>query len=380
MKAIVRPLARAGLTVAAFASFGFAQSAYAVGTAANTTISNTATVNYTVGGVGQTPIESSPAGNTTPGTGNGAATTFVVDNRIDFTVTELSGGNTVVNPGQAGAVTAFRVTNTGNAPQGFALAAANETGTTVFTNTDNVDVTGLTVFVDSLTDGTIGVYDPGIDTAANINTLAADDDVVVFVVANVPVTTVNGDFANVSLTARAAVPGTNGATIAAETVGADDPNAVDIVFGDDGEDNSEADSDQYAVQSAALSVQKTSAVASDPFNGTDEPKAIPGATVEYTITLANGGAVSAAGVTIGDTLPANTTFVANAYNSGASNVSITVGAGSPTYCNAEAGGTDTNGDGCVINAGQLVVGSPALGTVATGAGNQVAVRFRVTIN
>lgn len=377
MKAIVRPLARAGLTVAAFASFGFAQSAYAVGTAANTTISNTATVNYTVGSVSQTPIESSPTGNTTPGTGNGAATTFVVDNRIDFTVTELSGGNTVVNPGQTGAVTAFTVANTGNAPQGFALTAANESGTVVFTNTDNTDVTALTVFVDSNGNG---AYEPGTDTATSIDTLPADGSVVVFVVANVPVTTSNGQFANVSLTAQAAVPGTNGATLATETVGADDPNAVDVVFGDDGEDNSEADSDQYAVQSAALSVQKTSAVASDPFNGTTNPKAIPGATVEYTITLANGGAVSAAGVTIGDTLPANTTFVANGYNAGASNVSITVGAGSPTFCNAEAGGTDTNADGCVINAGQLVVGAPALGTVATGAANQVAVRFRVTIN
>lgn len=377
MKAIVRPLARAGLTVAAFASLGFAQSAYAVGTAANTTISNTATVNYTVGGVGQTPIESSPTGNTTPGAGNGTATSFVVDNRIDFTVTELSGGNTVVNPGQTGAVTAFTVANTGNAPQGFALAAANESGTVVFTNTDDTDVTGLTVFVDSNGNG---VYDAGVDTAANINTLAADASVVVFVVANVPVTTSNGQFANVSLTAQAAVPGTNGATLATETVGPEDPNAVDTVFGDAGEDNSETDSDQYAVQSAALSVQKTSAVVSDPFNGTTDPKAIPGATVEYTITLANSGTVNAAGVSIGDTLPANTTFVANGYNAGASNVSITVGAGAPSFCNAEAGGTDTNGDGCVIAAGQLVVGSPALGTIVTGAGNQVAVRFRVTIN
>jgi uncharacterized repeat protein (TIGR01451 family) len=377
MKAIVRPLARAGLTVAAFASLGFAQSAYAVGTAANTTISNTATVNYTVGSVSQTPIESSPTGNTTPGTGNGAATTFVVDNRIDFTVTELSGGNTVVNPGETGAVTAFTVANTGNAPQGFALTAANETGTVVFGNTDNTDVTGFTTFVDSNGNG---VYDVGVDTATNINTLPADQSVVVFVVANVPVTTSNGQFANVSLTAQAAVPGTSGATLATETTGPEDPNAVDTVFGDDGENNSESSSDQYAVQSAALSVQKTSAVASDPINGTSNPKAIPGATVEYTITLANSGTVSAAGVTIGDTLPANTTFVANSYNSGASNVSITVGAGAPGFCFAEAGGTDTNGDGCVINAGQLVVGTPALGTVATGAANQVAVRFRVTIN
>jgi uncharacterized repeat protein (TIGR01451 family) len=363
--------------VAAFASFGFAQGAYAAGTAANTTISNTATVNYTVGGVGQTPIESSPAGNTTPGTGNGAATTFVVDNRIDFTVTELSGGNTVVNPGQVGAVTAFTVANTGNAAQGFALTAANETGSVLFGNTDNTDVTAPTVFVDSNSNG---VYDAGTDTASNIDTLPADGSVVVFVVATVPVTTSNGQFANVSLTARAAVPGTNGATIAAETVGPEDPNAVDTVFGDAGRDNSEAASDQYAVQSAALSVAKTSAVVSDPLNGVTNPKAIPGATIEYTITLTNSGVVNAAGVTIGDPLPANTTFVTDGYNSGNSNVSITVGADPSTFCNAEAGGTDTNADGCVISAGQLVVGSPALGSIATGAGSAVSVRFQVTIN
>jgi uncharacterized repeat protein (TIGR01451 family) len=246
----------------------------------------------------------------------------------------------------------------------------------VFGNIDTVDVTGLTVFVDSQISGTIGTYDPGIDTATSIDTLAADASVVVFVVANVPVETVNGDFANVSLTAQAAVPGTNGATIATETVGADDPNAVDTVFADDltTGDGIEVDSDQYAVASAALSVAKTSAVASDPINGTTDPKAIPGATVEYTITLTNLGAVPAAGVTIGDPLPTNTTLVA-----GSSNVSITVGTGpsaTTSTCTADA---DVS-DGCSVNAGQLVVGAPALGTVVTGAANQVAVRFQVTIN
>lgn len=378
MKAIARPLARAGLAVVALASVGLWQEAHAVGTAANTAINNTATVNYSVGGVGQTPIESSPAGNTTPGVGNGAATTFLVDNRIDFTVAELSGGNTTVNPGETGAVTAFTVTNTGNAPQGFALTAINETGTTLFGNLDNTDFPTLSVFVDANGNN---VYDPGTDTATAIDTLAADAaPVTVFIVATVPLTATNGQFANVQLTAQAAVPGTGGATLAAETVGPEDPNAVDVVFGDAGEDNSESASDQYAVQSAALTVQKTSAVISDPFNGTTDPKAIPAAVVEYTLTLTNNGVVSAQGVQVGDPLPANTTFVTGAYNGGAANVEITVGAGAPGYCLAEAGGTDTNADGCVVNAGQLVVGAPALGDIVAGAGNAVTVRFRVTIN
>ena len=48
---------------------------------------------------------------------------------------------------------------------------------------------------------------------------------------------------------------------------------------------------------------------------------------------------------------------------------------------AEAGGTDTNGDGCVRTAGgELSVSTAASATVASGAGNAVTVRFRVTID
>jgi hypothetical protein len=73
-------------------------------------------------------------------------------------------------------------------------------------------------------------------------------------------------------------------------------------------------------------------------------------------------------------------FATGGYNAGASDVSVTVGA-TTTYCVAEAGGTDTNGDGCVrTGGGALSVSTTASSTVATGAGNAVTVRFRVTIN
>jgi uncharacterized repeat protein (TIGR01451 family) len=120
-------------------------------------------------------------------------------------------------------------------------------------------------------------------------------------------------------------------------------------------------------------------VISDPFNGTTNPKAIPGATVEYAITLTNTGAQNASVVTITDPIPTNTTFVPAGYTGG-NNVEIQVGA-TVTRCLAEAGGTDSNADGCVRTAGNvLTVGSPALTSVATGAGNAVTMRFRVTIN
>lgn len=363
------------LLAAATVAAGAWQTAGAVGTAANTSIANQATVSYSVGGNAQTPIPSSPTGNSTPG--GGAPTSFVVDNRIDLTVTELSGGNTPVTPGQLNQVTAFTVTNTGNGSQGYQLTPTNLTGGAVFGNTDNADVANLRVFVDSNANGT---YDAGTDTATAIDTLAADANVVVFIVADIPVAAANGQFANVQLAARAAVPGTAGATLATETAGADTPGAVDTVFGDAARDATEVAADQYAISSAALTVAKTSAVVQDPHNGATNPKAIPGAFVEYAIAISNTGAAPATGIQINDPLPANTAFRSGAYNGAASDVSITVGAGPATFCVAEAGGTDTNTDGCYRTATDLVVGAPALTTVNVGAGGNVTVRFQVTIN
>lgn len=381
MKTLPHPLKKASLALVALGGFAALPQAYAAGTLASTSIDNRATVSYTVGTVAQTPIESSPTGNSTPGTGNGANTSFVVDNRIDLTVTELSGGTTVTSPGATGAVTAFRLTNTGNAAQAFQLSAAQLTGGTVFGNTDNTDVTNpLAVFVDANDNE---IYDAG-DTATAVSTLGADLDVVVFVVASVPLTVTNGQFASVRLTARAAVNG-DPTTLATETVGPESPGSVDVVFGDGAgagdaaENGAFAADDQYQIQSAALTIAKTSTVISDPFNGTTSPRAIPGAVIEYAITMTNTGVVSATGVTLVDPIPANTTFRTLEYNSAASDVSVTVGA-TTTFCVAEAGGTDTNGDGCVRTAGGLSISTPASSTVASGAANAVTVRFRVTIS
>lgn len=374
---------RAWLAAIALGSLGVMQSAYAVGTAASTSITNKATVNYTVGGVSQTPIESSPAGNTTAGVGAGTNTAFVVDNKVDLTVTELSGAATTVNPGQTNVVAEFRVTNTGNAAQAYQLAASNLAGTTLFGNADNSDVNNLRVFVDANNNGT---YESGTDVATSISTLAADANVRVFIVADAPLTATNGQYANVRLLASTAVNNTP-ATLVTATVGAESPAVVDIVFadgfgtaGDIARDGKYSADDQYAVQSAALSIQKTSAVISDPFNGAVQPKSIPGAVIEYVVKVTNTGTLAATLVTIADPLPANTTFLQNVYSANTKDVQISVGAVN-SFCTAEAGGVDSNGDGCVRTVGgTLTVGAPALAAVAAGAANAVTVSFRVSIN
>ena len=375
---IARHLKQASLALFALASLGAMLEAEAAGTVSGTSITNRATVSYTVSGVGQTPIESSPTGNSNPGTNNGTNTAFVVDNKVNLAVTEVSAGVTTTAPGATNAVTAFTVKNNGNTAQGYLLTPTNLTGGTRFGNTDNTDVTNLRVFVDANANGT---FEAGTDTATGILTLAPDATVTVFIVADVPLTATNNQFATVQLAAQTANAGTT--TVTTQTAGADNPAVVDVVFADGGavaRDGIAEDTDQYAIQSAALSVAKASTVVSDPFNNATNPKAIPGAIVQYSITVTNTGTSAATGVIVNDPLPANTTFQTGVFT-GATDVEVQVGAGAPTRCVAETP-TDTNADGCFRNAsGQLIVQTPmAIATVNTGAANAVTVRFRVAIN
>ncbi|HKQ16595.1 MAG TPA: hypothetical protein VJT80_24475 [Steroidobacteraceae bacterium] len=342
---IARHVKNASLALIALSSVGVLQGAYANGTPSGTNITNQATVDYSVGGVSQTQITSPTA-------------SFVVDSRIDFNVTQQN-GPVVTQPGQTNVVAEFLVSNTGNSTQGYQLAVVNEATGTAFpsSSADNQDVANLRIFVDSNGNNT---YDAGVDTATNVNSLITDSDgesVRVFVLADIPVAASNNQFANVRLTARAAVPGTNGATLATETAGADNPAVVDVVFADPGRDGTQSDANQYAIRSAALSVTKNVAVISDEF-GSPNPKAIPNSVVEYTITVTNNSTTTAANaVTVTDNIPANTTYVGNTITLNAAPV---------------ADGTAFQG------------GPPARVVVAAGAvaqnGGTATVKFRVRIN
>ena len=233
-------LARTGLRAAlvAVAALGWWTSASAQLTPAGTSIQNRATVNYSVGGQPQTLIESSPTGNTTPGAGAGANTTFLVDNRVDLTVTELSGNATITTPGAANAVLAFTVMNTGNAPQGYQLTLPRKSARAVRQHRQReLRPRNLAIRVDEDPSGGNGTgndaYD-GTETATAIDVLNPGQSITVFVVSpTVPLTLVNGNFANVNLQARTAVAGTNGGTLETQSPGANNPTTVEIVFADD---------------------------------------------------------------------------------------------------------------------------------------------------
>jgi uncharacterized repeat protein (TIGR01451 family) len=317
---------RAALAAALLSSLTVMHSAHAVGTAAGTDITNTATVNYSVGSVPQTAVNSN-------------TTTFEVDRKVDLTVT--NGAATSTTPGAANVGAIFTVTNTGNGADSFTLASATNGGTFTATN--------LRVYQDN--GGTPGVFD-GTDTlvAAPV-AFAADQSITFFIVSDIPLTALNGQSSIVRLTAT---------TTSTQTGGADNPAVVDVVFADAGTDGTEFDDNQYDISTATLSVVKSAAIVSDPINGTGaNRKAIPGAVIEYSIVVTNTGAANATSVALSDNIPANTTYVP---------ASITLNAGALTDAADADAGTFT-GTAVNVNAG----------TVTSGGGT-ATVTFRVTIN
>lgn len=332
-----------------------ASPALAAGTAAGSTITNSVTVNYQVGGVSQTAST--------------ASDTFTVDRKVNLTVAEVGSTTTQVSPGQTAAVTTFTVTNTSNATLDFALTAAQQTGGAgAHSNTDTFDATGVKIYVD--TNGN-GSYDAGTDTQVTyLDELAADASKTVFVVADIPLSLATNDVAAVTLTATGREGGAAASQGAAltETTGAN-TSGMDTVFADgagatDGaRDAAYSAKDDWTVLAAALTVSKLSTVISDPVNGTTNPKAIPGATIEYCIVVANAaGSATASSVAISDPLPSTVT-----YDSGYGiflNGSVTSGA-----CNADG------------SAGGSYASGTVSGTLTSVAASETkTLRFRATIN
>ena len=331
-----------------------ANPALAAGTAAGSTITNTVSVNYQVGGLAQTAT--------------GASNTFTVDRKVNLTVAEVGTTTTQVSPGQTSAVTTFTVTNTSNATLDFALVAAQQTGGAgAHSNTDTFDVSNVKIYVDSNSDG---IFNAGDTLVTYLDELAADTSKTVFVVADVPLGLSTGAVAAVTLTATGREGGTAASqgvalteTTSANTAGMDTVFADGIGATDANRNADFSAKDDYTVSAAALTVSKLSTIISDPLNGTTFPKAIPGAVIEYCIVVSNAsGSATATSVAISDPLPTTVT-----YNSAYGiflNGTVTTG-----VCNADgsAGGAFSSGT--------------VSGTLSSVAATETkTLRFRATIN
>jgi uncharacterized repeat protein (TIGR01451 family) len=277
------------------------QIGWAAGTPSGTTISNTATLAYSIAGTAQPNISS--------------ALTFLVDEKINLTV--AGGVTTNVAPGSTAQATALTVTNNSNSPLDFNLAV-----TSAIAVGDNFDPTACGAFVES---GTTAGYQPLQDTATFIDELAADATATVYAVCNIPGTAVDTNTGLVGLTATAlgnftgangtyvATPGSQGAAIVA-TAGANTQGTVDILFADvAGTEDAARDAmhsahNTYLIAIPVMSVTKTVASVLDPSGGA---VVMPGSVITYQIAVALSGGGTVTNLVIDDPLPANTTYVPN---------------------------------------------------------------------
>jgi uncharacterized repeat protein (TIGR01451 family) len=327
-----------------------ANPAYAAGTAAGTTITTNVSVDYTVGGVNQTDAT--------------ATNDIIVDRKINVTVARVDGTATSVIPGAASQAVSFRIENVSNATLDFQLSALQKASGTPagISGTDGFDVTApFTYFLDANGNN---AYDAGTDTTSitHLNALAPDTPVTVHAVATqVPLSATNGQIAAVTLTATARENDGAGTLGNALTQAATNTAGVDTIFADAAgasdaaRDAAFSATDDYVVLTATLTAAKTSSVVAGDY-GTGA--AIPGATVQYCISVSNTGGATATGVTISDTLPGQMTYD-NAYGVRVGGANCTTpGAGAGSFAAGVVSGT---------------IGNLTTGTTQT-------VIFRATIN
>lgn len=279
--------------VSAAALVAFSTSPALAGTTAGSTITNTVSVSFDVGGVKQTAVN--------------ASNTFTVDRAIDVIVDFAGTASTSVSPGQQNAVLAFDVKNASNAVLDFQLAAALNSGTAA-------NIANFEIYLDSDGDRTLSAAELAAGKITSLDNVAADDTVEVIVIADIGLAATDSDSFDVVLSATArnsdgsALSQTTGANTAGEdTVYIDGAGITDAsrdaVFSDVG---------SFRVAGAQMTVTKTSKIIDDPVNGTSSPKAIPGATIEYCIVVANAaGAATATAIAVDDALPADVSYLSS---------------------------------------------------------------------
>jgi uncharacterized repeat protein (TIGR01451 family) len=311
----------------------------AVGTAAGTDITNTASITADVGG--------------SPVTATSNAHVVTVAELIDVDVTLLTIGNVLANSPATGQVLTYRVTNTGNGVDTFGLA-----GNSALAG-DDFDPTLGSVYFDANGSGLFEVgfdtlYTPGTNDPVLDANDPANDDVVVFVLNDIPAALASGDLGGSELTATSATASGAPGSVAAGAGELGTDAIVGVSGGDD------VDQGTYQVSTVALALVKSSVVA-DPFGGSQP---IPGATITYTLVVTVTGVGSADAALLSDAIPANTTYVAGSMTRNAA--PLTDASDSPTD---EADFSVTTPGAISVGLGNLPAGGPA-----------ETITFQVTIN
>jgi len=388
-------LLAAGAVLLLGVGWGPMASATANGTQAGTLVSNDATLDFNVAGDAQDQISTADDGGTA---------TFEVDRVLNVNVTEQDGAAVGVPPASEGDVLSFDVTNLSNDDIDLLLGLSRSSADVFTTNgaqTTN-PATVQSVCIDVGADGScdITLTAEGSNSATyripSVDQPALGTSMRILVEFDIPSDAENGEFDSWSLVAAVTDPDdnnelaeldTNGRVMlgsaAAPTDTADDPDAVQNVFGDAAGDlgydfvadvgsatadvangGQHSDTSQFVIEAAEMTIAKTSRVVWDPVNGggalittaldpregmfpagaiAENPKRIPGAIVEYIITVSNDiGGVEAESVSVADAAPAATSPVGAGSQFGEAIDEVFVDA-----CDA---------DGTFVDSGQTVTG------------------------
>lgn len=296
--------------------------AFAAGTLAGTDIQNTATATLDTAG-GPVTITSN-------------TTSIKVDELLDTVVIETTTGDVLTSPGKSGNIHSFRVTNTGNGDEAFALIVNTANGG------DDFDPTLQQIIIDSNDNG---AYDAGVDvayvTGANDPVIAPDQSKTVFVITTTPLGAADGARAIMRITA-AALTGTGAPGTAFAGQGQGGGNAVVGATGGDGSANS-----FLAVQSASLALVKSASI-TNPSGG---QRPTPGAVVTYQLVATVSGTGTLNNLVITDPIPSGT-----AYQAGSISVQSSAGAAAPLTDAADTDAGAFNGTRISVTAGDVPAG------------------------
>lgn len=303
-----------------------ASNAFAAGTAAGTNVQNTFTLDYDVSGVSQPQIDTGTSGTNTP-------TEFTVDRLIDLTVAGL--GDQTAVPGAQNQQLVFSVLNNGNDTQAYQFGLTNESG-------DEFDASNLTVtyYVDDNdnTFETNGQDGPGtsyVDGSGDATSdLLMDRIIWVVIEGDMPASLSDLDEADIGLFASTLEPSTGaspGTVVTADSGGNSLTGAAENVLadgtglsGDVANDGGHSASSSFVIESPDLTGSKAVTVFAE--DGTDCANmgasftggthySVPGACVQYVITVTNTGATAVAtNIAVSDTLPAELTYMSAAHS------------------------------------------------------------------
>ncbi len=315
-----------------------ATQSYAAGTQAGVVIQNQATVTYNAGA------------------GTISASSQVVDitvqELINVTVVSQDAAKVSISSPQSDAYLKFQISNTGNGNEDFVISQSNLSGS------DDFDVTYSAIYID---DGD-GVFEPGADDIVyNTPSIAPDASIVIWVVSDIPTAQADGNEAEVQVSALSKT---------FSDAGQANPSAGDPVAGGDsgttavyGTAAANADDNAIFIVSAiTVTIDKeVSEVRDNLGGGGSQP--VPGADVDYTLTVTVIGTGVANTVVVSDPLPSELALKEGI------NGTISVNAVSMT---AASDGDDANYD---ANTNTITVD---LGNITAGAA-ATTVQFTTTI-